>query len=195
MSYAPAEDRYERMAYNRCGRAACSCRRSRSASGTASAATVHSETSRAIIRRAFDAGITHFDLANNYGPPCSSAEETFGRLLRRDHSSLPRRAGRRRRPATTCGRARTGVGLAQVPPGQPRQSLGASGSTTSTSSTRTLRPRDAARGDDWRLDSAVRQGKALYVGISSYSARETVKAAAILHSLGTPPRPAPRTRS
>ena len=62
-------------------RAASSCPRSRSGSGTTSAATGRSRRARSILRRAFDLGVTHFDLANNYGPPYGSAEETFGRVL------------------------------------------------------------------------------------------------------------------
>ena len=84
MTYVPAADRYDRMQYRRCGRSGLSCRRSRSGCGTTSAATTPFERSRAICRRAFDLGITHFDLANNYGPPSGSAEENFGRLLRDD---------------------------------------------------------------------------------------------------------------
>ena len=80
----PAADRYERMVYNRCGRSGLRL-------PAISFGLWHNfghdrpfETSRAIVRRAFDLGITHFDLANNYGPPYGSAEENFGRLLRGD---------------------------------------------------------------------------------------------------------------
>src|SRR5438034_4525050 len=84
MSYVPASDRYERMPYRRTGRSglllpAISCGLWQNF-GTERPL----ETSRAIVRRAFDLGITHFDLANNYGPPYGSAEENFGRLLQKD---------------------------------------------------------------------------------------------------------------
>ena len=67
MPYVAAEERYDRMPYNRCGRAASPARRSRSVCGRTSAASVRSRRSREIVRRAFDLGVTHFDLANNYG--------------------------------------------------------------------------------------------------------------------------------
>ena len=88
MSYAPAADRYERMVYNRCGRSglvlpAVSLGLWRNFGGDRPFETV-----REIVLRAFDLGITHFDLANNYGPPYGSAEENFGRMLRRDLASF-----------------------------------------------------------------------------------------------------------
>jgi L-glyceraldehyde 3-phosphate reductase len=84
MTYLPAGDRYDRMTYNRCGRSglllpAVSLGLWQNFGGDRPL-----ETSRAIVRRAFDLGITHFDLANNYGPPYGSAEETFGALLQKD---------------------------------------------------------------------------------------------------------------
>ncbi|MDX6630104.1 MAG: L-glyceraldehyde 3-phosphate reductase, partial [Gaiellales bacterium] len=84
MTYLPAGDRYDRMTYNRCGRSglllpAVSLGLWQNFGGDRPL-----ETSRAIVRRAFDLGITHFDLANNYGPPYGSAEETFGALFRKD---------------------------------------------------------------------------------------------------------------
>ena len=187
MSYAPAEDRYERMAYNRCSRCG-------------------------LLLPPVSLGLWH-----NFGGDRPFGDEPGNHptsVRPRHHPLRPREQLRpavrlrrgdvrspaattwlptatswssRRRPATTCGRARTGVGLAQVPPGQPRPEPPAPRARLRRHLLLApLRPRDAARGDDGRLDSAVRQGKALYVGISSYSARETVKAAAILHSLGTP---------
>ena len=84
MPYVAAEDRYDRMPYARCGRSGLLL-------PPVSLGLWHNfggidplERSRAIVRRAFDLGVTHFDLANNYGPPYGSAEETFGRLLRDD---------------------------------------------------------------------------------------------------------------
>ena len=133
--------------------AGSSCPASRSASGTTSATTGRSRRSATIVRRAFDLGVTHFDLANNYGPPDGSAEENFGRILRDDFAALPRRdRSSRRRPATTCGPGPYGdwgsrkylLELARPEPHAPRPRL-----------RRHLllappRPRDPDRGDDGR---------------------------------------------
>jgi L-glyceraldehyde 3-phosphate reductase len=146
------------------------------------------ETSRAIVRRAFDLGITHFDLANNYGPPYGSAEETFGRLLRddlapyRDELVVSTKAGydmwlgpygewgSRKYMLASLDQSLCRLGLEYVdifyshrfdPETPLEETMGA-------------------------LDTAVRQGKALYAGISSYSAAKTAEAAAILRGLGTP---------
>ena len=147
------------------------------------------ETSRAILRRAFDLGITHFDLANNYGPPYGSAEEVFGQDAARGLRAVPRRArdlheGGLRHVAGPVRR----VGLAQVPAREPRpEPCAAWGSTTSTSSTRTASiPRRRSRRRWARSRPPCAQGKALYVGISSYSAAKTREAAAILRGLGVP---------
>ena len=143
--------------------------------------------SRAIVRRAFDLGITHFDLANNYGPPYGSAEINFGRIFARGPAALPRRArdldqGRLRHVAGSVRR----MGLAQVPArrASSRASSGC-GSSTSTSSTRTGSiPTRRSRRRWARSTRAVRQGKARYVGISSYGPRRTEEAALILRELG-----------
>ena len=142
-----------------------------------------------MIRRAFDLGITHFDLANNYGPPYGSAEINFGRIFEEDLKALPGRdrdldQGRLRHVARAVRR----VGLAQVPAGQPRAEP-ASGCawTTSTSSTRTASiPRRRSRRRWARSTPRCAQGKARYAGISSYSPRRTEEAALILRELGTP---------
>ena len=110
------------------------------------------DTSRAIVRRAFDLGVTHFDLANNYGPPYGSAEENFGRLLRQRPRAVPRRArhldeGRLRHVARPVRR----VGLAQVPAREPRPEPRADGPRLRRHLLLApLRPGDAARGDDGR---------------------------------------------
>src|SRR6059036_944253 len=107
MRYVPADDRYERMTYRRSGR-----------SGLLLPAVSFGlwqnfgherplETSRAIVRRAFDLGITHFDLANNYGPPYGSAEQTFGLLLEQDLRPYRDEVVISPRPAGTCGPVRT----------------------------------------------------------------------------------------
>jgi L-glyceraldehyde 3-phosphate reductase len=84
MTYAPAPGRYERMVYNRCGRSGLQLPAISLGLWWNFGHDRPLDTSRAIVRRAFDLGITHFDLANNYGPPYGSAEENFGRLLRND---------------------------------------------------------------------------------------------------------------
>ena len=81
MPYAAAATRYDSMQYRRCGRSGLKLPAISLGSGTTSAATARSRRARAILLRAFDLGVTHFDLANNYGPPYGSAEVTFGRVL------------------------------------------------------------------------------------------------------------------
>ncbi len=168
--------------------AASCCPRSPSASGTTSAQTAPPETQAAILRRAFDLGITHFDLANNYGPPPGSAERTLGRALAtdfahlRDEIVISTKAGyhmwdgpygewgsrKYLRASLDQSLRRLGVEYVDVfyshrpDPGTPlEETMGA-------------------------LDTAVRQGKALYAGLSNYSAAQTREAAAILQDLGTP---------
>jgi L-glyceraldehyde 3-phosphate reductase len=84
MTYSAASDRYDRMLYNRCGRSGLQLPAISLGLWWNFGDDRPIDTSRAIIRRAFDLGITHFDLANNYGPPYGSAEETFGQILRKD---------------------------------------------------------------------------------------------------------------
>ena len=146
------------------------------------------ENSRAMLRRAFDLGITHFDLANNYGPPYGSAEETFGQILKKDF--LPYRdeliistkagwdmwpgpygnLGSRKNLLASLDQSLKRMGLAYVdifyhhrpdPDTPMEESMGA-------------------------LDTAVRSGRALYAGISAYNARQTAEALKILRDLGTP---------
>ena len=147
------------------------------------------ESSRAILRRAFDLGITHFDLANNYGPPYGSAEESFGRVMATDFRASATSWSSRPRPATTCGPGPTGKGVARGSTCLPVWTRAWAGWawTTWTSSTRTASTRTRRlKKPSGALDTAVRQGKALYVGISSYSAAKTREAAGILRELGTP---------
>ena len=152
MTYVPAADRYERCATGAAAGAGSTC-------PLVSLGLWHNfggvdplERSRAIVRRAFDLGITHFDLANNYGPPYGSAEETFGKLLRDDLASVPRRArhldeGGLRHVAGAVRR----VGLAQVPAREPRPEPAAHGARVRRHLLLApVRPVDAARGDDGR---------------------------------------------
>ena len=187
MSYEPAADRYDRMLYRRCGR-----------SGLLLPAVSlglwwnfgHDrplETSRAIVRRAFDLGVTHFDLANNYGPPYGSAEENFGRLLRRRPAAVPRRArhldeGRLRHVAGPVRR----VGLAQVPPREPRpEPARAWASTTSTSSTRTASTPTRRSRRRWaRSTPRCARARRSTPASPPTRAERTREAAAILRELG-----------
>ena len=146
------------------------------------------DTSRAIVRRAFDLGITHFDLANNYGPPYGSAEETFGRLLRTDLASyrdelvISSKAGYDMWPGPYGEWGSRKYLLASLD-----QSLGRLGlDYVDIFYSHRFDPETPLEETMGALDAAVRQGKALYVGISSYSAEHTREAAAILRSLGTP---------
>lgn len=188
MSYVPNENRYTRMIYNSCG-----------SSGLKLPAislglwhnfgddTPH-ETKRKICQTAFDLGINHFDLANNYGPPAGSAEEAFGQILRtefarhRDELTISTKAGwdmwpgpygdggSRKYLIASCDQSLTRLGVDYV---DIFYSHRFDADT----------PLEETMG---ALDQIVRSGKALYVGISSYNSETTRKAASILKDLGTP---------
>ena len=189
MPHVPADDRYGRMHYRRSGRSGLLLPAISLGLWWNFGHDRPLETSRAIVRRAFDLGVTHFDLANNYGPPYGSAEENFGVLLAQDLAPLPRRArhldeGRLRHVARTVRRPR----LAQVPPREPRPEPRADEARLRRHLLLApLRPRHAARGDDRRArHGRSRRARRCTPGISSYSAEKTREAAAILRDLGTP---------
>ncbi|WP_374643117.1 L-glyceraldehyde 3-phosphate reductase [Tabrizicola sp.] len=186
--YTPRADRYERMVYNRCGRSGLRL-------PAVSLGLWHNfghdtphATKQAICRTAFDHGITHFDLANNYGPPPGSAEEAFGELLRTDFRShrdeliISSKAGylmwdgpygewgSRKYVIASCDQSLKRMGLDYVdifyshrfdPETPLEETMGA-------------------------LDHIVRSGRAQYIGVSSYSSQRTREAVAILKDLGTP---------
>ncbi|TMR94191.1 L-glyceraldehyde 3-phosphate reductase [Nonomuraea basaltis] len=188
MTYQADDRRYERQPYNRSGRSGLKL-------PAVSLGLWHNfgdnrpiENSRAILRRAFDLGVTHFDLANNYGVPYGSAEKNFGRILRddfaryRDELIISTKAGydmwpgpygewgSRKYVLASLDQSLERMGLDYVDifyshrpdPGTPlEETMGA-------------------------LDRAVRSGKALYAGISNYSAEQTTQAARIMRELGTP---------
>jgi len=188
MRYTPAEDRYATMAYRRCGQSGLLL-------PAVSLGLWHNfghdaryDMQRAICQAAFDAGITHFDLANNYGPPPGSAESAFGRILatdlaaHRDELIISSKAGYNMWPGpygeygsrkyliASCDQSLERLGVDYVDifyshrfdPDTPlEETMGA-------------------------LDQIVRSGRALYVGISSYNSARTREAVAILDSLGTP---------
>jgi L-glyceraldehyde 3-phosphate reductase len=145
------------------------------------------ETSRAILRRAFDLGITHFDLANNYGPPYGSAEETFGRLLARelrpyrDELVISTKAGYDMWPGPYGDHGSRKYLLASLDQSLRRMGL----EYVDVFYSHRVDPDTPLEETMGALDSAVRQGKALYAGISSYSAAKTREAAAIMDGLGT----------
>jgi len=188
MTYVAAEDRYERMPYRRCG-----------ASGLMLPAISlglwqnfgHDrplDTSRAIVRRAFDLGITHFDLANNYGPPYGSAEENFGRLMEqdlrpyRDELVISSKAGYDMWPGPYGDHGSRKYLLASLDQSLHRMGL----DYVDVFYSHRFDPDTPLEETMGALDTAVRQGKALYAGISSYSPAKTKEAAAILRALGTP---------
>jgi L-glyceraldehyde 3-phosphate reductase len=146
------------------------------------------ETQRAIVRRAFDLGITHFDLANNYGPPYGSAEENFGRIFnadfagRRDQLVISTKAGYDMWPGPYGIWGSRKYLLASLDQSLHRMGL----EYVDIFYSHRFDPETPLEETMGALDTAVRQGKALYVGISSYSASRTTEAAAILRRLGTP---------
>jgi L-glyceraldehyde 3-phosphate reductase len=186
--HLPVENRYDSMTYRRCGRSGLLLPALSLGLWQNFGDDRSLDAQRAILRRAFDLGITHFDLANNYGPPYGSAESNFGRILHsdfRDHRDelvISTKAGwdmwpgpygdlgSRKYLLASLDQSLRRMGLDYVDifyhhhfdPGTPlEESLGA-------------------------LHSAVQQGKALYIGISSYSGQRTQEAVAILSRLGTP---------
>ena len=188
MTYVAADERYDGMQYRRCGRSglllpAISLGLWQNFGGEAPL-----ERSRAILRRAFDLGITHFDLANNYGPPYGSAEESFGRIFAadfrpyRDELIISTKAGYDMWPGPYGEWGSRKYLLASLDQSLRRMGLDYVDIFYSHRFDRET-PLEETMG---ALDSAVRAGKALYAGISSYSAEDTAEAARILHELGTP---------
>ena len=188
MTYSPAADRYDKMDYNRCGRSglklpALSLGLWHNFGGD----TPH-ETQRAICRKAFDFGITHFDLANNYGPPPGSAEEAFGEILRsdfagrRDELVISTKAGYQMWPGPYGEWGSRKYLLSSLDQSLRRMGL----DHVDIFYSHRFDPETPLEETMMALDQAVRSGKALYVGLSSYNSRRTREAAAILKELGTP---------
>jgi len=188
MTYVAAEDRYERMQYRRCGRSGVQL-------PEISVGLWHNfghdrplETQRAILRRAFDRGITSFDLANNYGPPYGSAEENFGRIFvadfrqYRDELILSTKAGWDMWPGPYGEFGSRKYLLASLDQSLTRMGV----EYVDIFYSHRFDPETPLEETMGALDTAVRQGKALYVGISSYSAGKSAEAFAILRELGTP---------
>ena len=188
MTYTPAEDRYSRMVYRRCGKSGLKL-------PAISLGLWHNfghdtphQVKRDICRTAFDLGITHFDLANNYGPPPGSAEEAFGEILKtdfagyRDELIISSKAGyhmwngpygewgSRKSVIASCDQSLKRMGLDYVDIFYSHR----------------FDPDTPLEETMTALDHIVRSGRALYVGISSYNSQRTREAHAILKSLGTP---------
>jgi L-glyceraldehyde 3-phosphate reductase len=188
MPYTAADDRYDAMVYNRCGSSGLKLPAVSLGLWHNFGADRPLETSRAIARRAFDLGVTHFDLANNYGPPYGSAEETFGRLLRddlgvyRDELVISTKAGYDMWPGPYGEWGSRKYLLSSLDQSLRRMGL----DYVDIFYSHRFDPETPLEETMGALDSAVRQGKALYAGISSYSPAKTQEAARILGDLGTP---------
>jgi L-glyceraldehyde 3-phosphate reductase len=188
VTYTAAAARYEQLEYRRCGRSGVLLPALSLGLWQNFGGDDPFDRSRAIVRRAFDLGITHFDLANNYGPPYGSAEETFGKLMRddlapyRDELVISTKAGYDMWPGPYGDGGSRKYLLASLD--QSLQRLGLE--YVDIFYSHRADPDTPLEETMGALDTAVRQGKALYVGISSYSAERTRAAAEILRELGTP---------
>src|SRR6202020_2891033 len=188
MTYVAAQDRYEQMSYRRCGRSGIDL-------PEISLGLWHNfgtdrplETQRAILRRAFDLGVTHFDLANNYGPPYGTAEQNFGTIMHqdfrpyRDELIISTKAGYDMWPGPYGDHGSRKYLLASLD-----QSLGRMGlEYVDIFYSHRADPDTPLEETMGALHTAVQSGRALYAGISSYSAERTAQAAAIMRELGTP---------
>ena len=188
MSYVADSNRYSEMNYRRSGRSGLDLPLISLGLWQNFGSVDVFETGRAILRRAFDRGITHFDLANNYGPVPGSAEENFGRVLStdfkpyRDELVISTKAGYRMWPGPYGEWGSRKYLLSSLDQSLHRVGL----DYVDIFYSHRVDPRTPLEETMGALDTAVRQGKALYVGISSYSAEMTVRAARILRDLGTP---------
>jgi len=188
MVYQAAENRYESMKYNRSGRSGLLL-------PAVSLGLWHNfggvdtyENGQAMLKRAFDLGITHFDLANNYGPPPGSAEEMFGRILKtdfapyRDEMIISSKAGYTMWPGPYGDWGSRKYLISSLDQSLKRMGL----DYVDIFYSHRPDPNTPLEETMGALDSIVRQGKALYVGISNYSAEQASEAIKILNQLGTP---------
>jgi len=189
MTYAPAQDRYDQTDYRATGRSGLKLPPLSVGLWQNFGTDRPEETQRAILRRAFDRGVTHFDLANNYGPPYGRAEENFGRYLAddfkpyRDELIISTKAGYDMWPGPygQGGGSRKYV-LASLDQSLQRMGL----DYVDIFYSHRFDPETPIEETMMALDTAVRSGRALYVGISSYSGAKTREAASIARELGTP---------
>jgi len=188
MTYQPATGRYDVTPYRRVGRSGLRLPAVSLGLWQNFGTDRPLETQREIVRRAFDLGVTHFDLANNYGPPYGSAEENFGRILAtdlrgyRDELIVSTKAGWDMWPGPYGEWGSRKYLLASLDQSLRRLGL----EYVDIFYSHRFDPDTPLEETLGALDAAVRQGKALYVGISSYSAERTAEAARILRELGTP---------
>src|SRR6476659_3798899 len=188
MPYTAAENRYDWMRYRRTGRSGLQLPAISLGLWQNFGGDRPLETSRGILRRAFDLGVTHFDLANNYGPPYGSAEETFGVVMRqdlrpyRDELVISTKAGYDMWPGPYGEWGSRKYVLSSLDQSLRRMGL----DYVDIFYSHRFDPETPLEETMAALADAVRQGKALYVGISSYGAARTAEAAAILRKLGTP---------
>src|SRR6058998_1052481 len=187
MPYRPADIRYDAMTYERCGKSGVQLPAISLGLWHNFGGVDRFSNSRTMVLRAFDLGITHLDLANNYGPPPGSAETTFGRILRhdlapyRDELIISTKAGYLMWPGPYGEWGSRKYLLASLDQSLRRMGL----EYVDIFYSHRFDPQTPLEETMGALDTAVRQGKALYVGISSYSAQRTKEAAAILRPLGT----------
>jgi L-glyceraldehyde 3-phosphate reductase len=189
VGYLAAAERYGAMEYRRCGRSGLDLPALSLGLWNNFGEDRPLETARAMLRRAFDLGVTHFDLANNYGPPYGTAEANFGRIFRddfvpyRDELILSTKAGYDMWPGPygQGGGSRKYL-LASLDQSLARMQV----EYVDIFYSHRFDPTTPLEETMGALHSAVQQGKALYAGISSYSPEKTREAAAILHRLGTP---------
>ncbi len=188
MIYIPSNDRYESMRYNRCGRSGLDLPAISLGLWHNFGGVDRFENARAMLRRAFDLGITHFDLANNYGPPPGSAEETFGQALKKDFAPyrdellISSKAGWGMWPGPYGDFGSRKYLVASLDQSLKRMGL----EYVDIFYHHRPDPKTPLEETMGALDFIVRSGRALYVGISSYPAEETRRAAQILREMGTP---------
>ncbi len=186
--YSPASSRYDSMTYRRCGRSGIQLPAISLGLWHNFGHTDDLENSRNILRLAFDKGITHFDLANNYGPPFGSAEENFGRIFHRDFKPfrdemfIASKAGWDMWPGPYGNFGSRKYLVASLDQSLQRMGL----DYVDVFYHHRPDPDTPLEETMGALDHIVRQGKALYVGISQYSAADTARAAKILRNMGTP---------
>jgi L-glyceraldehyde 3-phosphate reductase len=186
--YLAAADRYQRLSYARCGRSGLQLPRISLGLWQNFGGTTPFENARDMVLKSFDAGITHFDLANNYGPPYGSAEENFGRILaadlaaHRDELIVSTKAGYDMWPGPYGEWGSRKYLLASLDQSLKRMGL----DYVDIFYSHRYDPNTPLEETMAALDTAVRSGRALYVGISSYGPQKTREVAGILHALGTP---------
>ena len=186
MAYTPNPKRYDTMKYNRCGRSGLKLPGVSLGLWHNFGSTTSLENAREMCHTAFDLGITHFDLANNYGPIYGSAEQNFGRILREDFSGyrdellISTKAGYDMWPGPYGDWGSRKYLLASLDQSLQRMGL----DYVDIFYSHRFDPETPLEETMGALATAVQQGKALYVGISSYSAKKTAEAADILDSMG-----------